>query len=92
MGKIARARLILRTLQDKKQDKKIRQLELKTNKALRKAKQNERLAIAREKVAKAQAKAAASERRANTEKRKKNEKRIADLKKFGKRLWKDIRK
>jgi len=92
MSRIARARVGIRRYKDAQQDKKLKQLELRTNTALRAAKRSETLALAREKTAKAEAKAAAAERRAGAAQRKKNEKRIAEIKKIGKSFWKKMRK
>jgi len=88
MGRIARVQVRYRKHKDAQQDRKLKALELKTNKAIKKAEEAERLAIANEKKAKAEARLAAARRKTNA----KRDKQIADIKKYGKRFFKNIRK
>ena len=90
MSKLAKAKVRIRQYKDKQQDKKLRKLELKTNKALRDAKRNEAFIKAQRKAAKAQASASATKRQKNAERIKKNEQRMKGIKKFGKKFLKGL--
>ena len=92
MTKLARAHVRLQRFKDKQQDKKLRKLELETNKALRNTKRNEQIAVAREKASNARAKEAAAKRRMNAERTKRNEKALKSIKKFGKSFIKGLKK
>tara|TARA_Y100000310_G_scaffold166912_2_gene166625 strand:+ start:6058 stop:6333 length:276 start_codon:yes stop_codon:yes gene_type:complete len=91
MSRLARAMVKVRRVKDQRQEKKIRELELKTNAALKKAKENARMATIQAKLDKAKAMEAAAKRRANAAKIKRNAKRLKEIKKFSKTFLKQLR-